>query len=204
MVAKETRSADCLSGQPNSPPCPWPYVPAAAGRSSRVHRASTSVYTELKKGSCSRGHCRGWYFSTWWGCVRTISCVRTRTHSGVMFQCFPEPPRGEEESKALLREGMQTKGRMRRKEGGRETAAESVTSSWNLHRALGGGTESCFRGVLKGLYKLLPPVSSKRETVQIRKWSWLWNLNSLSHHTHLFSLQTAAEIFFIYEQYRIR
>lgn len=84
------------------------------------------------------------------------------------------------------------------KEGGREAAAESVTSSWNLHRALGGGTESCFRGVLKGLYKLLPPVSSKRETVQIRKWSWSWNLNSLSHHTPIFSTNSSGDIFYLW------
>lgn len=88
-------------------------------------------------------------------------------------------------------------------EGGREGSSGRECDLF-LKLALGGGTESCFRGVLKGLYKLLPPVSSKRETVQIRKWSWSWNLNSLSHHTHLFSLQTAVEIFFIYEQYRIR
>lgn len=165
MVAKETRSADCLSGQPNSPPCPWLYVPAAAGRSSRVHRASTSVYTELKKGSCSRGHCRGWYFSTWWGCVRTISCVRTRTHSGVMFQCFPEPPRGEEESKALLREGMQTKGRMRRREGGKQRQRvwplpETCTELWAeaqkavLEVCWRAFTNSCLLSPQKGkLYK---------------------------------------------------
>lgn len=62
--------------------------------------------------------------------MRTISCVRTRTHSGVMFQCFPEPPRGEEGGgEQGIVERRNANKRENEKEGGREAAAESVTSS---------------------------------------------------------------------------
>lgn len=69
-------------------------------------------------------------------CVHNI--VHTYIHNGVRFQCFLELPCGDEENKALLRGGMQTERRGRRRKGGREGRGkerqrerESVISSYN-------------------------------------------------------------------------
>lgn len=115
-----SRSLNQLSASPLNPlQCPWLYSLTQCADSGHPKQCFSVCVCECRKGRCMRGQFRGQYFSTWQSCVRSTLCTCTyAVESG--FSASSKSPRGDEENTALLRGGMQTKKRGRRRKGRRK------------------------------------------------------------------------------------